>query len=189
MPRTIKADGRTITVPDDATPDEINQIVGPAPKAASASTDPSGRTPTGEPAPGDTRNGFQRWADNLITPDPRREEWQSPLRSGVDDFAQHVASSVVPLVSHPINSAEGMASTVGHAIANNPGNAAGVMSDLARPLIEHAAEDYQAHGPVRGTTDLVGTAAGMAASGELGGAALRAAGDAGRLPASCAARW
>ena len=30
MPRTIKADGRTITVPDDATPDEINQIVGPA---------------------------------------------------------------------------------------------------------------------------------------------------------------
>lgn len=33
MPRTIKADGRTITVPDDATPDEINQIVGPAPSA------------------------------------------------------------------------------------------------------------------------------------------------------------
>lgn len=33
MPRTIKADGRTITVPDDATDDEINQIVGPAPKA------------------------------------------------------------------------------------------------------------------------------------------------------------
>jgi hypothetical protein len=31
MPRTIKADGRTITVPDDATPEEINQIVGPAP--------------------------------------------------------------------------------------------------------------------------------------------------------------
>ena len=30
MPRTIQADGRTITVPDDATPDEINQIVGPA---------------------------------------------------------------------------------------------------------------------------------------------------------------
>ncbi len=31
MPRTIHADGRTITVPDDATPDEINQIVGSAP--------------------------------------------------------------------------------------------------------------------------------------------------------------
>ena len=31
MPRTIQADGRTITVPDDATPEEINQIVGPAP--------------------------------------------------------------------------------------------------------------------------------------------------------------
>jgi hypothetical protein len=31
MPRTIKVDGRTITVPDDATPDEINQIAGPPP--------------------------------------------------------------------------------------------------------------------------------------------------------------
>src|SRR3984885_14558771 len=36
MPRTIQADGRTITVPDDATPDEINQIVGPPPAASSA---------------------------------------------------------------------------------------------------------------------------------------------------------
>ncbi len=31
MARTIQADGRTITVPDDATPEEINQIVGPPP--------------------------------------------------------------------------------------------------------------------------------------------------------------
>lgn len=30
MPRTIQADGRTITVPDDATDEEINQLVGPA---------------------------------------------------------------------------------------------------------------------------------------------------------------
>ena len=36
MPRTIKADGRTITVPDDATPEEINQIVGPAPNTSSS---------------------------------------------------------------------------------------------------------------------------------------------------------
>lgn len=35
MPRTIHADGRTVTVPDDATPEEINQIFGPAPAAAS----------------------------------------------------------------------------------------------------------------------------------------------------------
>lgn len=34
MPRTIKADGRTIVVPDDATDDEINQLVGPAPTPA-----------------------------------------------------------------------------------------------------------------------------------------------------------
>jgi hypothetical protein len=32
MPRTIQADGRLITVPDDATPEEINNIVGPAQK-------------------------------------------------------------------------------------------------------------------------------------------------------------
>lgn len=31
MARTIQADGRTIQVPDDATDDEINQLVGPAP--------------------------------------------------------------------------------------------------------------------------------------------------------------
>lgn len=31
MARTISADGRTVTVPDDATPEEVNQIFGPAP--------------------------------------------------------------------------------------------------------------------------------------------------------------
>ncbi len=41
MPRQIQADGRTITVPDDATPDEINQIVGPAPTKTSTSTPPN----------------------------------------------------------------------------------------------------------------------------------------------------
>ena len=34
MPRTIHADGRTIVVPDDATPEEINEIVGPPPIGA-----------------------------------------------------------------------------------------------------------------------------------------------------------
>lgn len=140
-------------------------------QATPVSTDPSGRTPTGEPAPGDTRNGFQRTLDNLITPDPRREEWQSPLRSGVDDFAQHVASNVVPLVSHPIKSAEGLLSSVGNAAEESHGDPMQFGQELARPLIEHAAEDYESHGPVRGTTDLLGTGAGMAATGELGGAA------------------
>lgn len=39
MPRTIKADGKTIVVPDDATDDEINQLVGPAP-TSSLKTEP-----------------------------------------------------------------------------------------------------------------------------------------------------
>jgi hypothetical protein len=159
MPRTIKADGRTITVPDDATPDEINQIVGPAP--APPSTDPSGRTASGEAAASDTRNGFQRTLDNLITPDPRREEWQSPIRSGVDDFAQHVAKNVVPLISHPIASAEGMVRSLLH-----PEN-------TAKTLVRGVASDYEQHGPIRGTTDLLGTGAGLAATSELGGAGGR----------------
>ena len=92
MPRTIQADGRTITVPDDATPDEINQIVGPAP--SSTPPDPSGRTPTGEPASGDNRNGFQRTLDNLTTPDPRREEWQGPVHNAADSFSRGVAENV-----------------------------------------------------------------------------------------------
>lgn len=44
MARTIQADGRTIVVPDDATPDEINQIVGPPPG-------PAGAGPLGTPQP------------------------------------------------------------------------------------------------------------------------------------------
>lgn len=45
MPRTIQADGRTITVPDDATAEEINQIVGPpqvSVRAAPAPFSPEG---------------------------------------------------------------------------------------------------------------------------------------------------
>lgn len=46
MPKTIIADGRRISVPDDATPEEINQIVGPA-KAPGNPTDSFRPQPTG----------------------------------------------------------------------------------------------------------------------------------------------
>ena len=134
---------------------------------APASTDPSGRTPTGEPAEGDKRNNFQRTIDNLITPDPRREEWQSPLHSGVDDFAQHVASTVLPLISHPVQSGAALLHELG---PNGPQT----LQDLARPLIESVKSEYREHGPVRGTTNLLGTAVGTAAGGELGTEALKA---------------
>lgn len=53
MPRTIKADGRTIVVPDDATDDEINQIVGPAPTPTPPvdTSNVAGAGPMGVPQP------------------------------------------------------------------------------------------------------------------------------------------
>jgi hypothetical protein len=143
--------------------------VGGAPPAPS--TDPSGRTPTGEPAKGDSRNFIQRALDNLVTPDPRREEWQNPVRSGVDDFAQHVAAPVVSTIAHPLKSAGGLLKMV----ANSGGTPEGMAREMATPLITKAVEDYQEHGPIRGTTDLLGTGTGLWASGEMGGAATRVA--------------
>ena len=75
MPRTIHADGRTITVPDDATPEEINQIFGPAPKTASAST------PAAQP-------GF--W-ENLghtigIGTQEDQQRQQHPIRSAIESY-------------------------------------------------------------------------------------------------------
>lgn len=76
MPRTIKADGRTITVPDDATPDEINQIVGPAPAAPSpppsmGSTLLSGAEDLGKgmlEGAGNTLNMGEDWAAKHLPP-------------------------------------------------------------------------------------------------------------------------
>lgn len=132
-----------------------------SPKYSGNPYDPGNRTPTGEPLPGDPRNTVQRTLDNLITPDPQREEWQSRIKSGVDDFAQHVARNVVPLISHPIDSAEGIFKSLLH-----PG-------DTGESLGKSALEDYRAHGAIRGTTDLLGTGTGMLATGELGGETIK----------------
>lgn len=200
MARTIKADGRTITVPDDATPDEINQIVGPAPNNGTViqpatsvsgargyrppkpqfSTDPSGRTPTGEPQPGETRNVLQRALDNMVTPDPRKEEWQSPLRTGVDRFSQGVAENFLPLISHPVKSAGAILHSVGSAIAEGHGDSTATAYAFGRPIIEHGVSDYLENGPQKAVPHMVGQLLGGAASSELGGAALRTAGEAGR---------
>jgi hypothetical protein len=140
-----------------------------------APPDPSGRTPTGEPSANDDRNGFQRWADNLITPDPRREEWQSPAKNTADDFARHVAANFLPIISHPIDSAVGFAKQVGGAIANGWQQPGGVAAEFVRPMIEGVVNDYMQYGPVRGTTDALGTVLGMWATGEIGGEATRVA--------------
>lgn len=151
-------------------------------EAEAPTTPTNGRTPTGEPEAGDKRNAAQRWLDNLITPDPRREEWQSPTRNAIDDFARHVAENAVPLISHPVQSGIGMLKSIGGALAEGHGSPMMIGESLARPLIEHAVEDYQQHGPVRGTTNLIGSGLGAAATGELMGGAgnklIQAAGPA-----------
>ena len=172
----------------DFIPDNSINTTDKGPQYSGNPYDPSNRTITGEPLPGDERNAAQHWMDNLITPDPRREEWQSAARNTADDFARHVASNFIPLVSHPIESFKGLASSVGNAIANpDPdfaGPGTGPVATLLRPLIEKSIQDYQQYGPMRGTSDLLGTGVGMLATGELGGEA----GDAASKPLLGAAR-
>ena len=62
MSRTIHADGRTVTVPDDATPEEVNQIFGPAPK----NTPPAALSGPIGPAP--IPAGLQGRAQPVIAP-------------------------------------------------------------------------------------------------------------------------
>lgn len=64
MPRTIQADGRTITVPDDATPDEINAIVGPAP--ASLPGVPKAPLPAGLQGPPSAPSPLGNAADAVV---------------------------------------------------------------------------------------------------------------------------
>jgi len=146
------------------------------------SIDPGTRTPTGEPATGDTRNSFQRTLDNLTTPDPRREEWQSPARNGADTFARGVAENVLPMISHPIKSIGGILQRGGQAIADNPGSLTGALSDFAvKPLVEQGVNDYQSGGATKAILHGAGTGIGMWATGELGGAAIdRTLGAAGK---------
>ena len=180
MPKRVSIPGydKPIEFPDSMSLDEINAASKKLydAKNTSASTDPSGRTPTGEPAEGDDRNGFQRWADNLITPDPRKEEWQSPWKTGLDRAAQGVAENVLPIVAHPIDSAVGFAKQVGGAIANGGQQPWGAAAEFVRPMIEGAVADYMQNGPAKALPHILGQGAGMLATGELQGEALKAAG-------------
>jgi hypothetical protein len=144
--------------------------------ATPVSTDPSGRTPTGEPAPGDTRNPAQKWLDNLVTPDPRREEWQSPARNATEDVVRHVGQTFIPLISHPINTARGMLKSAGNAIADNPGNAQGAVFDFfVKPLVEQAVTESAEKGKTRAALNLLGTGVGIWATGEVTGTGAKAA--------------
>ena len=136
---------------------------------SSVAPNSGGRTLTGEPAPGDTRNDFQRFADNINTPDPRREEWQSPTLNTTQDFGRHIVAPVLQTIAHPVNAATGML----QAVANSGGTPEGFGQQLVQPIIANTVQDYQEHGPVRAATNLAGTGIGTWAGGELGGAATK----------------
>jgi hypothetical protein len=160
------------TPPKSFVPDAPSSFVEDTP----SSSDPSGRTPTGEPAPGDERNGAQRWIDNLTNPNPRAEEWHNPIKNTVDDFVRHVGSTFLPLISHPIDSAVGIAKSAGQAMADNYGNEAGAMGQLlVKPLVEQAITESAEKGKARAALNLAGTGLGMWATGEASGAVGEAA--------------
>ena len=69
MPRTITAEGRTITVPDDATPDEVNEIF-----SQSASTPPALQSPS-------LRERFEGWANKTFAPVDNTGGVTQPYRS------------------------------------------------------------------------------------------------------------
>ena len=172
MPEPVKLDfSKAVPIADDGA---VKLDFSKAVPLETPNADPSGRTPTGEPAPDDTRNAAQRWMDNLITPDPRREEWQSPGKNMADTFARGVAENVVPLVSHPLKSVGGMLRTGAQAIADNPGNPQGAASDFfIKPFVEQGVSDYQSGGMAKAVPHMAGTATGLWATGEVGGEALR----------------
>ena len=93
MPRTIHADGRTITVPDDATPDEINRIVGPPPSAA----------PAKEPSLFDRARSY---VDELSS--PSKTPSANPIVREADMFGAGVIGSTLGAANHPIKTIQGM---------------------------------------------------------------------------------
>jgi hypothetical protein len=133
-----------------------------------------GRTAIGEVAPDDRRNSLQRNLDNLSTPDARKEEWQGPVRTGIDRFSQGVASSVLPMISHPIQSGIGIIKSLGNAMSNSGGTAEGFAREFARPIVEGAVQNYVENGPAKAIPNLVGQGVGGWAAGELGGAGTKA---------------
>lgn len=139
MPRTIKADGRTITVPDDATPEEINQIVGPAPS----------KPPTPE------KKGFWQQYDEkvapLVTPTPHNMKSLLPGKNGQYDAKSYgkegatvlsnMGAGALGVLLHPVDTAAGIGKTaleVGTGGAVDFGVRKGIADSLTKQPLETA---------------------------------------------------
>lgn len=152
MPRTIQADGRTITVPDDATPDEINQIVGPAPKSA-ASAQPS------------TFDKVRGKIDQLSTVTPEEDARHSLLTNQANHFGAGVIGSTAGVLNHPIKTVENMA----HSATPDKGlaGAGEMLLGPAGPMAVHTIESL-IHDPAQ----TLGGVAGGTLLGDAGGEVL-----------------
>ncbi len=155
MPRKIKADGRTITVPDDATDDEINQIVGAAP--AGAATTPPPPTPPG--------GGFTQ---------PVSDQFSAahPVLGAASNFGggslQGFGETVKQLALHPFDSLYGMVKNV------MPSYGPGGMPLPNREAVEGAhqkAQEIVAHPAYEAGRAIGGVLGGEAVGGALGGVA------------------
>ncbi len=156
MPRTIQADGKTYTVPDDATPEEVNQIVGAAPQKGFLSSLASSSGVTGIPQmiahPSSIIDGIKQTVQNS----------RDSFNQGVADFKQGGLSEAtrrdfgraVPIVGPALAQAQAQ---------HDAGNNAGMAGTLAGTVAAFAAPE--AGGRALG---LVRKAAPAVAEGALG---------------------
>lgn len=145
MPRTIKADGRTITVPDDATDDEINQIVGP---------------PAAQPS----------LNQRLTAPVSDEFSKAHPVLGAISNFGGGVINAAENVIAHPIESAKGTIQTLGD-IGNVAMPEGGSPEEVAasRQRLHQQWEDFKSH-PAYTAGGLVGGAeAGEGLGGVVGG--------------------
>jgi hypothetical protein len=167
MPRTIKADGRTITVPDDVTPEEINQIVGPAP------------TPT--PAP-------KSFTDSLTEIRPHNLKSLLPGKNGqfnAGAYAHEAGTALgnigaggLGVILHPVKTAEGALESIGGMITAPGEMLAG--RKFGETIPGQLVESMRTQ-PLETVEQGIGQAGATAGVGEVAGGALKVPGKVGEI--------
>jgi hypothetical protein len=161
MPRTIQADGRTITVPDDATPDEINQIVGPPPSSASS-------TPQGS------------WWDRATAPFTEIQPHQ-PVHSMSDLGREavrgvgNIGAGALGVVLHPLDTGKAIVQQFSDVLPSYQMTPLGPVPIPNRAGIERAQGQAQQviNQPLGAAEQAVGQAGALEGAGELTGGVKR----------------
>lgn len=154
MSRTIHADGRTVTVPDDATAEEINQIFGPSP--AQPSPMPlSGPVGAGR-LPVDAVPAALQRVSPVIAPAGPPQNWRDRLTARIDNssmapdagargqvqqFGQGAAQGMTAPVLHPVRTA--LSGALNVLAGGASGSAMGVpsMASTGNPAIDAQNEE------------------------------------------------